>query len=185
MKFCKPFALILSVVTLSATAQSNNTRFKMLRLPPRPIKDVQSLRGLSISGMWEPESKDAGKALGYPLQVQIICSMHHIGDDPQICHVLTVAFSVRPKAVTLANTESVDFEVTQWTDTGLTAKTEGLCQYSILSISFTTGAVLLSDVPHHLESCKEFTEINTYRLTRGEYYVDTSPGNDTGQGDAK
>jgi len=95
-----------------------------------------------------------------------------------MCHIYSVAFGMTPEAVSVESIDQDDFEVTTWAESGLTAKYEGLCQDSVLSVSFNTGVITLSDIPNHKKGCQAFTETNTYRLSQGNYYVDTTPGND-------
>ena len=45
-------------------------------------------------------------------------------------------------------------------------------------MSFRSGSVSTSDIPTHEKGCEMFPETDTYRLVRGQYYVDTTPGND-------
>jgi len=52
------------------------------------------------------------------------------------------------------------------------------CHRHILAMSFVSGAVSTSDIPTQEKGCEAFTETNSYRLVRGNYYVDTTPGND-------
>jgi hypothetical protein len=193
MNFLKPSALFLSVSVIALSASTlvaqaqimHNDRFKLNHLPTKPIENVERNRGLSVSGVWEPESKAAGKALVFPIQVQIHCSTRRLSDRQQVCHVYSVAFGMMPQAVSVQSIDEDDFDVSSWTESGLTAKNEGTCQDSVLSISFKTGAVLLSDIPNHQDGCGALTEANTYRLARGEYYVDTTPGNDLDKQGAK
>jgi hypothetical protein len=51
------------------------------------------------------------------------------------------------------------------------------CQRHVLTMDFDSGAVSVSDIPTRKKGCEAFTETDSYRLVRGNYYVDTSPGN--------
>jgi hypothetical protein len=174
-------------MALSATAHAqtmHNERFKLNATPNTPFKDFARNGGLSVSGVWQPESKDKGKELVFPLQVHISCSTRSAQNGYSqtehggTCHVYTAAFGMTPLAVSVQTIDEDDFEISSRSDTGLVATDEGLCQTHTLSVSFTSGAVSLVDVPNHKEGCEQFKEINAYRLVRGEYYVDTTPKND-------
>jgi len=45
-------------------------------------------------------------------------------------------------------------------------------------MDFDSGAVSVSDIPTHKKGCEMFQQTDSYRLQRGNYYVDTTPGND-------
>jgi hypothetical protein len=45
-------------------------------------------------------------------------------------------------------------------------------------MNFASGIMSVSDIPTRVKGCEMFTETNTYRLKRGNYYIDTSPDND-------
>jgi hypothetical protein len=66
MKSLKAYCLIPAFV-LSATVpaqEMHNERFKLRTRPDAPLKDFVLNKGLSVSGVWQPESKDKGKAGG-------------------------------------------------------------------------------------------------------------------------
>jgi hypothetical protein len=187
LKHLKSICLVLAFMALSATANAqtmHNERFKLNALPNTPFKDFVRTRGLSVSGVWQPESKVKGKELVFPLQVHISCSTrspqngYRQTENGGTCHVYTAAFGMTPLAVSVQDIDEDDFEISSRSDTGLVATDEDLCQTHTLSVSFTSGAVSLADVPNHKEGCEQLKEINTYRLIRGEYYVDTTPKND-------
>lgn len=50
--------------------------------------------------------------------------------------------------------------------------------HHVLTMTFDSGAVSSADIPTHEKGCEAFPETNSYRLARGNYYVDTSPAND-------
>ena len=52
------------------------------------------------------------------------------------------------------------------------------CNRHVLTMTFAAGAVSTSDIPTHEKGCEPFPETNSYRLARGGYYIDTTPGND-------
>lgn len=59
------------------------------------------------------------------------------------------------------------------------------CHSHVLTMTFHSGAVSTSDIPTHEKKCEEFPETDSYRLVRGNYYVDTTPGNDMDKGHGK
>jgi hypothetical protein len=75
-----------------------------------------------------------------------------------------------------------DYDVDSWDSDGLIASRGGdvasPCQRHVLTIAFKLGRVTLVHVPTNKNGCEVFLETNSYRLVRGNYYVDTSPNND-------
>jgi len=86
--------------------------------------------------------------------------------------------------VAIQEIEDEDYDVSSWDAHGLLASYGGdevsgsRYQRHVLTMEFESGAVSISDIPTHKKGCEAFTEANSYRLVRGNYYVDTSPGND-------
>ncbi|SRR6266851_280842 len=81
----------------------------------------------------------------------------------------------------------VGWEIRSWDAHGLLASydpnvsavaTSDRCHHHVLTMTFASGAVSTSDIPTRAKGCEEFPETNSYRLVRGNYYVDTSPAND-------
>ena len=79
-------------------------------------------------------------------------------------------------------------KITAWDEHGLlrdkydadpsSKKVDERCHRHVLSMSFASGAVSTSDIPTHDKGCETFKQTDSYRLARGQYYVDTTPGND-------
>ena len=85
--------------------------------------------------------------------------------------------------VIIKDIDDTMYDVDRWDSHGLTASYGGgvrfsRCQRHVLTMDFDSGAVSVSDIPTRKKGCEVFTETNSYRLVRGMYYVDTSPGND-------
>jgi hypothetical protein len=161
-------------VPLPPSSFFHNERLKATVLSDRSITGDKSIR--IVDGLWFPESKDPGKALLFPEQVKIVCT--HAG---KVCRELSVVLAAAPGMVSIQEINETEYEVASWDARGLVAWHDpGLtgCQRQVLTMDFDSGAVSVSDVPTHRKECAAFTETNTYRLARGTYYVDTSPGND-------
>lgn len=175
-------ALVAFVLSLSAQQKSNSTsavfhneRLKALALKDSPITGDDNLR--LVSGFWVSESKDPTKTLVFPMQVKIVCT-----HSDKTCRELSITLGPVQGMVNLTSLDDTEYDVDTWDAHGLLASYGGdsssPCQRHVLTIDFDSGAVSVSDIPTHKKSCEAFIETNSYRLVRGNYYVDTSPGND-------
>jgi hypothetical protein len=88
-------------------------------------------------------------------------------------------------SVGIQELDTVEYAIDRWDDRGLIASYGGnesdpstKCQRHVLTMDFESGAVSVSDIPTHMKGCEAFTVTDSYRLVRGEYYVDTTPNND-------
>lgn len=84
--------------------------------------------------------------------------------------------------VGIQDLDTTIYDIDQWDEHGLTASYGGdepsRCQRHVLTLDFDSGAVSVSDIPTRKVGCEAFTETDSYKLVRGQYYVDTTPGND-------
>jgi hypothetical protein len=87
----------------------------------------------------------------------------------------------------LDDIDETSWQITSWDEHGLLAAYDAYpsatavserCHRHVLSMSFASGAVSTSDIPTHEKGCETFKQTDSYRLVRGVYYVDTTPGND-------
>jgi hypothetical protein len=112
-----------------------------------------------------------------PQQVKILCSKFL-----KECTEISVTLSPVPTLVGIEGVDNTIYDIDQWDDHGLMASYGGdessRCQRHVLTIDFESGAVSVSDIPTHMTGCEAFTETDSYKLVRGQYYVDTTPGND-------
>jgi hypothetical protein len=186
MKAC---ALVLVILSIASSAQEKKTQsenfsavFHNERLKTYTLKDI-SITGDNyirlVSGIWIPESKDPSKALVFPQQVKITCR-----HSDKTCTEIIVTLAPVPGMVSVQDIDDSEYDVNSWDAHGLLASYGGdegsasPCQRHVLTMDFDSGAVSVSDIPTHRKSCEAFTETDSYRLVRGNYYVDTSPGND-------
>lgn len=162
-----------------ASAVKNN-RLKAVTYKDAPI--AGDARFLEVDGIWVSESKDPGKTLATPQQLKIEC--HNYGNDDRKCVEITVTLAPVKAMVGVQSIDTEEYDVDSWDLNGIVASYgggEGLsaqCQRHTLTINFASGAVVASDIPIHKKGCEAFTETDSYRLVRGNYYVDTSPNND-------
>lgn len=167
--------------TKSISAFLSNDRLKRHEIEAYPIVGDNNFR--VIDGVWVPESNDPSKAMVFPEQVKISCT-----NSNKTCQELKITLGVTQGLVEVMSIDETDWPITLWDthgllasygpDTSPTAAASDRCHSHILSMTFDSGAVSISDIPTHEKGCAMFTETNSYRLARGYYYVDTSPGND-------
>src|SRR5579864_5012143 len=181
----KAAAVILPIVALlvcvsaqskpSASNMFHNERLKQLVLKNIPITGDSRIR--LVDGMWVSESKDPAKALVFPMQVKIICTQ-----SEKTCKELSVELGPTAEQVSITEIDETDYEVNSWDVHGLVASYGGgedsKCQRHVLTMDFDSGAVSVSDIPTHRKGCEAFIETDSYKLMRGNYYIDTSPNND-------
>jgi hypothetical protein len=88
-----------------------------------------------------------------------------------------------PGTVNIQDLGTESYGVDKWDEHGVTASYGGdyasRCQRHVLTLDFDSGAVSLTDIPTHKVGCEAFGETASYKLVYGNYYVDTSPGNDS------
>jgi hypothetical protein len=150
-----------------------NARLKIKEHKQRPVDGDDGFR--LASGIWLPEVP--GNDLISPEQVSISC----IAADKS-CTVLRARLIVNPWSVELDDPDETDFKVISWDAHGLFAAygpdRVDKCHRSVLSMSFASGEVSLSDIPTHEKGCETFVNTNTYRLHQGSYYIDTTEKTD-------
>lgn len=178
-------SVLLSFVLTAVVAHAQNVasflqndRLKTISLPDAPI--MGSDRSRFVSGFWVSESKDPQKKLVFPQQVKIEC--HSYASLPRECVEINVTIAAATGMVSIQEIDSSTYDVNTWDSRGLVASYGGdessRCQRHVLTMEFASGAVSVSDIPTRVKGCEAFTETDSYRLVRGNYYVDTSPGND-------
>jgi hypothetical protein len=136
-----------------------------------------------ISGVWVPEAKDQAKALVFPEQVNLVCS-----NSEKVCRELKVTLGVLEGMISIMDIDETDWPISSWDarglvasyapDTSATAAASDKSHHHVLTMTFDSGAVSTADIPTHEKGCEAFPDTNSYRLARGNYYVDTSPAND-------
>lgn len=158
----------------------SNDRLKRGELKDYPITGDDQWR--DVDGMWVPESKEPSNALLFPEQVRITCS-----NSDKTCRELSVTLGVMGGLVEIMGPDEKIWQISSWDSDGLLAsydadpsskKVDERCHRHVLSMSFASGAVSTSDIPTHEKGCEAFRQTDSYRLVRGEYYVDTTPGNE-------
>jgi hypothetical protein len=161
----------------------SNDRLKRAEDKDRPITGDDQWRG--VDGMWVMESNDPGKALLFPEQVKITCT-----HSDKTCQELKVTLGPMGGLVFIAGIDQTIWLINSWDEHGLLATYDAdpsanalseKCHRHVLSMSFASGVVSASDIPTHEKGCETFKTTDSYRLVRGQYYVDTTPGNDGGK----
>jgi hypothetical protein len=103
-------------------------------------------------------------------------------DVSKECTEISVTLGVVIVSVSIEDLDTTTYNIDKWDEHGLTASYGGdessRCQRHVLTIDFDSGAVSVSDIPTRKAGCEAFTETDSYKLVRGNYYVDTTPGND-------
>jgi hypothetical protein len=162
----------------TSTGMFHNERLKTIVLPGPPLLKEQSHSFNALAtGFWVSESKDPKKALLLPMQVKIWCSK-----NSKLCTETSVTLGAVPTLVSVEDVDNTDYALDKWDEHGLTASFGGdeisRCQRHLLTIDFDSGAVSIADIPTRKAGCEAFAETDSYKLVRGKYYVDTTPGND-------
>ena len=167
--------------TKSPSTPFRNERLKRSEDKDSPIDTFHNTRVI-VDGMWVPESKDPAKEIVFPEQVEIICT-----HSEMTCEEMKVILGPMTGVVFIDSIDQTIWPITSWDDHGLLASygpeisksvASERCNRHVLAMTFASGAVSTSDIPTHEKGCEPFTETNSFRLTRGVYYVDTTPGND-------
>jgi hypothetical protein len=158
----------------------HNERVKRSELNDYPIETFHGTLAI-VDGMWVPESKDPRKEIVFPEQVKVICT-----NSEKTCEELKVVLGPM-SGVVFVDIDQTIWQITSWDTHGLLASygpdisasaASDRCNRHVLAMTFASGAVSTSDIPTHEKGCEAFTETSSYRLARGGYYVDTTPGND-------
>jgi hypothetical protein len=178
--------LLLAPCALGQKAQSfsgalRNERLKRLEFKDTAILGDDQLR--TVSGMWVPDWEDnPAKALVFPEQVKITCT-HSL----KTCQELKVTLGQTKGIISVQDIDETIWQISSWDSRGLraahdpdpsTVPTSDRCHRRVLAMNFVSGAVSTSDIPTHEKGCEAFVETNSYRLAKGNYYVDTTPAND-------
>ena len=158
----------------------HNERLKRSELNDYPIETFHGTLAI-VDGMWVPESKDPRKEMVFPEQVKVTCT-----NSEKTCEELKVVLEPM-SGVVFVDIDQTIWQITSWDAHGLLASygpeisasaASDRCHRHVLAMTFASGAVSTSDIPTHEKGCEMFAETDSYRLARGGYYVDTTPGND-------
>jgi hypothetical protein len=159
----------------------HNERLKRREDNDRPIETFHNTLVI-VDGMWVPESRDPKKEMVFPEQVKIICK-----NSEKTCEEVKVVLGPMSGVVFVDSIDQTIWPITSWDAHGLLASygpdvsalaASDRCHRHVLAMTFASGAVSTSDIPTHEKGCEMFAETDSYRLARGAYYVDTTPGND-------
>jgi hypothetical protein len=159
----------------------HNERLKRAELKDYPIETFRDTLVI-VDGMWVSESKDPTKEIVFPEQVKIICT-----NSEKTCEEMKVILGPMSGVIFIDSIEQTIWPITSWDKNGLLASygpeisasaASDRCHRHVLAMTFASGAVSTSDIPTHEKGCEMFPETDSYRLARGGYYVDTTPGND-------
>ena len=158
----------------------HNDRLKRAELNDYEITGDSRWR--RVSGMWVPESNNPANNLLFLEQVTITCTQ-----PSRTCEELKIIFEPLGGLIFIDGVDETTWQITSWDEHGLLATYDAdpsanaaseKCHRHVLSMSFVSGAVSTSDIPTHDKGCEAFKATDSYRLVRGVYYVDTTPGND-------
>jgi hypothetical protein len=162
--------------------------FRNERLKRREFSDspIETLHGtlVFVGGIWVPESKDQRKEMVFPEQVKVTCT-----NSERTCEELKAVLEPM-SGVVFVDIDQTIWPIISWDKNGLLASygpeitasaASERCHRHVLTMTFASGAVSTSDIPTHEKGCEMFPETDSYRLVRGYYYIDTSPGNDDGR----
>ena len=167
--------------TRSSSNPFRNERLKRKELADSPIETFHDTLVI-VDGMWVSESKDPAKEIVFPEQVKIICTT-----SEKTCEEIKVILGPMGGVVFIDSIEQTIWPITSWDKNGLLASygpeitasaASERCHRHVLAMTFASGAVSTSDIPTHEKGCEMFPETDSYRLARGVYYIDTTPGND-------
>ena len=134
--------------------------------------------------MWVPDSDHPVNELLFLEQVTITCTQ-----PSGTCEELKIILEPFGGLIFIDGIDETTWQITSWDEHGLLAtydadpsskKVDERCHRHVLSMSFASGAVSTSDIPTHEKGCESFRQTDSYRLVRGQYYVDTTPGNHGG-----
>lgn len=159
----------------------HNERIKRAELKDYPIETFHDTLVI-VDGMWVSESKVPAKEIVFPEQVKIICT-----NSEKTCEEMKVILGPMSGVVFIDSIEQTIWPITSWDKNGLLASygpespasaASDRCHRHVLAMTFASGAVFTSDIPTHEKGCEMFPETDSYRLARGGYYIDTTPGND-------
>ena len=184
MALLRPACFLLCVVTFFAAAQQKKDSAPNMFKNPRLKKVLYEDHGIDgdknfrvFSGIWLSESKDPEKDPIFPEQSSFTCT-----HQDMTCQELRVTLGVVGPMISLQDAQETDWTISSWDDQGLLASNgpdaSDRCHHHILTMNFASGIMSVSDIPTRVKGCEMFTETNTYRLKRGNYYIDTSPDND-------
>jgi hypothetical protein len=180
-------ACVVLVLALGSEGQQGKSLSRVFhndRLKRGELKDYEitgDSQWRSVSGMWVPESNDPANDLLFPEQVTITCTQHS-----RTCQEMKVTLGVMAGIVTIEDIGQTIWQINSWDEHGLLAAYDTdpsanaaseRCHRHVLSMSFASGAVSTSDIPTHEKGCEAFKTTDSYRLVRGNYYIDTTPGN--------
>jgi hypothetical protein len=169
---------IISMQGQISSGVFHNERLKTLVLSGPPLfKEKAHSSGALATGFWVSESNDPSKALVLPMQVKLQCFKYS-----KECTEVSVTLGVVKSMVSIQDLDTTTYGVDKWDEHGLTASYGGdessRCQRHVLTIDFDSGAVSVADIPTRKTGCEAFVETDSYKLMRGQYYIDTTPGND-------
>jgi hypothetical protein len=158
----------------------HNDRLKRAEDPDYEITGDSEWR--KVDGMWVPESDHPANDLLFKEQVTITCNR-----PSSTCKELKIILEPFGGLIFVDGIDETTWQITSWDEHGLLASYDAdpsnkalseRCHRHALSMSFASGAVSTSDIPTREKGCETFKQTDSYRLVRGQYYVDTTPGND-------
>jgi hypothetical protein len=127
-----------------------------------PLKVYHHPGMASVDGFWQSVSSDKEKQLVWPIAVKITCDQ-----QSKLCRELDATVQLG-----ILSPDSVEYEISSWTRTGIVADDSDECNRHSLSIDFNANSVTVTDYPIKQSQgnsiCKPLHEAYSYSLHGGE-----------------
>jgi len=131
--------------------------------------EVRGYGRASAEGFWQATSTEKDKQLVWPIAVKIECDR-----EPKVCRETDAVVQLG-----LLQPESVDYEISSWTSTGILADDSDECNRHSLTIDFKTNSVTVTDYPVKKVQgdsiCKPLHEAYSYSLHGGQLQLYPPP----------
>jgi len=162
----------------SSYERGDDERLKVMPIPDLHIYGNEYYK--DVSGIWEPESNDPKKRLVLKQQVSIECHRNTEGQNDG-CVERNVNVSSEGRMISIMGPDETDLNIRDWNSKNLIASQDvsgtTTCHYEVLTMTFVTNSVSITDIPTGKAGCEAFDRPNSYKLSGGSYYVDTTPKN--------
>ena len=131
--------------------------------------EVRGYGHVSAEGFWQATSTEKDKQLVWPIAVKIECDR-----EPKVCRETDAVVQLG-----LLQPDSVEYEISSWTSTGILADDSDECNRHSLAIDFKTNSVTVTDYPVKKAQgdsiCKPLHEAYSYSLHGGQLQLYPPP----------